>query len=59
MTVSVSTFQSLVPNCSRFHGSIQDTSLVIAVRTLKTKLAHVHEQREFTYGAYLVATGHL
>jgi len=37
-------------------------SLVIAVRVqqnVTTKLAHVHEQREFTYGGYLVAAGHL
>ena len=33
-------------------------SLVIAVRSKKnvtTKIAHAHEQSEFTYGAYLVA----
>jgi len=37
-------------------------SLVIAVRSPKEdtkKPAHVHEQSEFTYGAYLVAVGHL
>jgi len=28
-------------------------------QNLKTKLAHVHEQREFTYSACLVAAGHL
>jgi len=25
---------------------------------MKTKLAHVHEQSEFTYNTYLVAAGH-
>ena len=37
-------------------------SLVIAVRSphnVTTKLAHVHEQSEFTYGGYLVAAEHL
>jgi len=37
-------------------------SLVIAVRiqhNVTTKLAHVHEQSEFTYGGYLVAAEHL
>jgi len=37
-------------------------SLVIAVKVQQnatTKLAFVHEQSEFTYGAYLVAAGHL
>jgi len=28
-------------------------------QNVTTKFAHVHEQREFTYGAYLVAAGHL
>ena len=28
-------------------------------QNFKTKLAHVHEQSEFTYSAYLVAAGHL
>jgi len=28
-------------------------------QNVTTKLAHVHEQSEFTYGAYLVAAGHL
>jgi len=28
-------------------------------QNLNTKLAHVHEQSEFTYSAYLVAAGHL
>jgi len=27
-------------------------SLVIAVQNVTTKLAHVHEQSEFTYGSY-------
>jgi len=36
--------------------------LVIAVRSSierETKLAHVHEQSEFTYGVYLVAAGQI
>ena len=36
--------------------------LVIAVRSQRnvtTKLAHVHEQSEFTYGGYLVAAEHI
>jgi len=28
-------------------------------QNVKKELAHVHEQSEFTYGAYLVAAGHL
>jgi len=28
-------------------------------QNLKPKLAHVHEQSEFTYSVYLVAVGHL
>jgi len=40
-----------------------DKSLVIAVKgstqNVTTKLAHVHEQSEFTYGSYLVAAEHL
>jgi len=28
-------------------------------QSVETKLAHVHEQSEFTYIAYLVAAGHL
>jgi len=37
-------------------------SLVIGDRSSterNKKLAHVHEQSEFTYGAYLAAAGHL
>jgi len=37
-------------------------SLVIADKNrqnVTTKLAHVHEQSEFTYGSYLVAAEHL
>jgi len=37
-------------------------SLVIAVKNqqnVTTKLAHVHEQSEFTYDGYLVAAEHL
>jgi len=37
-------------------------SLVLASevqRKVTTKLAHVHEQSEFTYGGYLGAAGHL
>ena len=37
-------------------------SLVIAVKSstqVKTQLAHVHEQSEFTYGGYLGAAEHL
>jgi len=38
------------------------TSLVIAVKNqqnVATKLAHAHEQSEFTYDGYLVAAEHL
>jgi len=37
-------------------------SLVVAVKNqqnVTTKLAHVHEQSEFTYDGYLVAAEHL
>jgi len=30
-----------------------------AQQNVTTKLAHVHEQSEFTYGGYFVAAGHL
>jgi len=30
-----------------------------AQQNVTTKLAHGHEQNEFTYGGYLVAAGHL
>jgi len=34
-------------------------SLVEVQQNVTTKLAHVHEQSEFTYGSYFVAAEHL
>ena len=54
--VSVSTPQSLVPNCSGFMGNL---GYIVCDRrqNLNPKFAQVAEQSEFTYSAYLVAAG--
>jgi len=43
-------------------SGVMGKSLVIAVKNqqnVTSKLAHVHEQSEFTYDGYLVAAEHL
>ena len=46
------------PNGSGFMGKSQIYRWW-SPSTIKTDLAHVHEQNELTYNAYLVAAGHL
>ena len=48
--------------CSEFFRCCMGKSLVSPSKVqqnVTTKIAHVHEQSEFTYGSYLVAAGHL